>query len=97
MAANLGVLVRKALDLVLGQVTAQASVELAREVVVELRKQLDVEEEHGGGGEARGGGIEKDLWAVVFVAQVFALAGLDGLDAEVEDVGAVAEKDRLSA
>lgn len=97
MSADLGVLLGKLLDLLLGQVAAEAEVQLAGEVVVELGEELDVEEEDRSGGQLGGGGIEEDLGAVVLVLEVGTLLGLDGKQTHLDDVGSVAKKDSLTS
>lgn len=96
MAADLRILPRKTVDVGLGEVAPQPDVELAREVVVEFREQLDVEEEDGGGGQLVGDDVEEDFGTVVFVFGLGALFGGGGEEAHAEDVGAVAEEDRFS-
>lgn len=97
MLPHLRVLPRETLDLSLAEAAAQAGVELAREVVVELGEELDVEEEDGGGGEFVGDDVEEDLGAVVFGGFGAALFGFEGEESHLEDGGAVAEKDSFSA
>ena len=97
MLPHLRVFPRETLDLGVAEATAQAGVELAREIVVELGEELDVEEEDGGGGEFVGDDVEEDLGAMVFGGFGAALFGLEGKEAHLEDGGAVAEKDGFSA
>jgi len=96
MAPHLGILLSKPLHLVVRQVAAEAQVQLAREVVVELGQQLHVEEKHRRGRELGRHRVEEDLRAVVLVLEVGALLGLDGQEAHLDNVGAVAQEDGLA-
>jgi hypothetical protein len=91
------VLAREAFDLGVREVSPQALVELAREVVVEFGKELDVQKEHSGGGKFVGDDVQEYLGTLVFVFQGGALLGPGGEKAHLDDVGAVAEEDSFSA
>jgi len=97
MTLDLGILTGKAVDVILAQATAQTGVQFARELVVEFREQLGVEEEVGGGGEFVGDGVEEDFRTVVFMGFSGTLFGFHGENAQSEDVDAVAEEDSFAA
>lgn len=99
MATHLGVLHREALHLVPGEAAAQPRVQLAREVVVEFREQLDVEEEHGRGGELGRDDVEEDFRAGVLGrwGRGGAGWGFEGGETQGEEGGAVAEEDGFAA
>lgn len=96
MSPDARVFTREPLDFVVGEVAAEAHVELAGEVIVEFGEEFDVEEEDGGGGEFVGDDVEEDLRAVVFVFLGGALLGADGKEAHFEEVGAVTEEDAVA-
>jgi hypothetical protein len=97
MPPDLGILPRKPLQPAAGHVLVQLGLDLARKAHIKVVEHLHVEEQNRGLGELGGDRVEEDFRAVVLVLEGFALAGLGGLDAEVDYVGAVAEENGFSA
>lgn len=97
MAANAGIFTGKALNFRIGEMAAKSHVQLAREVVVELREKLDVQEEDRRRSEFVGYYVEEDLGAVVLILLRGALFGSDSKKPHPNEVGSVTEEDALSA
>ena len=97
MPPDAGVLGREPLEPAAEHLLAELGLDLAGEPGVEVVQHLDVKEQDRGLRELGGDGIQKHFGAVVLVFQGLALARLDGHDAHVDDVGAVAEEDGFAA
>ena len=98
MPAHLGILAGKFLEPAAGMhVLMELGLYLAGEAHIEVVEHLDVEEKHGGLGQLGRDRVEEDFRAVVLIGQGLALARLGGLDAQGQDVGAVAEEDGFAA
>ena len=90
MLADSGILTSEPLDLGMVQMPTESDVQLSGEIVVELGKELDVEEEHRRGCQFIGHHIEKHLRTIVFVPEVGALLGLDSRETHLDDIASVA-------
>ena len=97
MFPHLRVLPRESLNLALAQVAPKPRIQLPREIIVEFREELDVEEEHRGRGELVGDNVEEDLGAVILRGFSSALFRFEGEEAHLDDGGAVAEEDGFAA
>ena len=97
MSPDPGIFSSESLDLRIIQMTTQPHIQLAGEVVVELGKKFDVEEEHGRRGQFVGDHIEEDLRAVVFVLTGGALSRFDRCQSHLDGFRSIAEKDGFTA
>ena len=93
MALDPRVLFRESLHLLFAQSPSKPNIQFSGEIIIEFGKQFDVEEEDGCGGEFGGYDVEEDLGAVVAIGFGGALFGIQGLEAEFEEDGAVPEED----
>lgn len=97
VAADAGIFTGKALDFRIGEMAAESHVQLAGEVVVELREELDVQEEDRRRSEFVGYYIEEDLGAVILVLLRGTLFGSDSKKPHLNELGSITEEDALSA
>ena len=96
MFADARVFAREPFHFGVGEVSTEAHVQFAGEVVVEFGEEFDVEEEHGGRRELVGYDVEENLGTEVLVLLGGALLGADGEETHLEEVGTVSEEDALA-
>lgn len=65
-------------------------------MVVELAKELDVQEQNGGRSKLLGNHIEENFRAVVFVSLGLALLALQGMQPHLEQCSAIPQEDTFA-